>query len=189
MRVCYIREIGVDNPNGIRSAMDVEEGVRRLQEILPLKARQSKLPERQKILHRAILGGFAGNGAPLGAAACRVVLGGENVRRALTHLAGEDLIVLAHDGAIQGAYPFTTAQTPHRVTLRGHTLNAMCALDALAVAPMFATEAVVDSVCDLTGTLLHVEQSGSEWVTARPTPSIHVGIQWGATEGAAAHSL
>ena len=107
----------------------------------------------------------------------------------LSDLAEEDLIVLSGDGAIQGAYPFTTARTPHRVTVRGNTVNAMCALDALAVAPMFITEAVVDSVCELTGTLLHVEQSSSEWVAATPTPSIHVGIQWEETGGAAAHSL
>ncbi|MDF1555206.1 MAG: hypothetical protein P1P84_19200 [Deferrisomatales bacterium] len=73
--------------------MDVEAGVRRLREILPLKERQSQLTPSRRVLHKAILGGFAGTGAPLGAQACRVVLGGEEPRQALADLAEKDLIV------------------------------------------------------------------------------------------------
>ena len=67
--------------------MDVEEGVRRLREILPLKEHQSELTDSRRVLHKAILGGFAGTGAMMGAEACRVVLGGEDPRRALAELA------------------------------------------------------------------------------------------------------
>lgn len=169
--------------------MDVEEGVRRLQGFLPLRARQSELPDDRRLLHKAILGSFASTGAPLGADACEVVLGGEDPREALAELAGKDLIVLSGDGAVQGAYPFTTAHTPHRVTLRGHAVHAMCALDALAVAPMFDAQTVVESTCDLTGTALRVEQSGEQVRATFPGRSIHMGIQWQRTRGAAAHSL
>lgn len=169
--------------------MDVEEGVRRLREILPIKERQSKLTGNRRVLHKAILGGFAGNGAPLGAQACRVVLGGEDPREALADLAEKDLIVLAAGGAVQGAYPFTVANTPHRVTLRGHTVNAMCALDALAIAPMFGVDTVVESECEVSKERLCIEQAGDWLVGAVPTLGIHLGIQWGAKDGVAAHSL
>ncbi|MDF1553231.1 MAG: organomercurial lyase, partial [Deferrisomatales bacterium] len=99
------------------------------------------------------------------------------------------LIVLADGGAVQGAYPFTTARTPHRVTLRGHTLNAMCALDALAIAPMFRADTVIESACEVSREPLRIEQAGDRLVGASPTPGMHLGIQWGAKEGVAAHSL
>jgi mercuric reductase len=174
---------------GFDVRMSVTDGLERLRQILPLEARQAKLPENHRILHKAILGGFAGSGRPLGTFACGVVLGGEDVRQALADLAQADLVVLSKHGAIQGAYPFTTAKTPHRVTLNGHTVHAMCALDAVAVAPMFGVDTVAESVCEVDGTRLRIEQRGSDLLAVLPRPEVHVGIQWGTTDGAAARSI
>jgi len=170
--------------------MTVGEGVQRLQEILPLQARRSALPEAGRRLHRQILASFGHEGRPPTVAECGDFLGVEDdAGGALARLAEDDLIVLRADGSIEGAYPFTTSRTAHRVELVGGTVHAMCALDALAMAPMFDADAVVDSRCEVNETRLRIEQSGLELVAAHPTASIHVGIRWGATGGAAARSL
>ena len=53
----------------------------------------------------------------------------------LEELRRRDLVVL--DGErIVGAYPFTDRETGHRVTLDGHVLNSMCAVDALGIGAM-----------------------------------------------------
>ncbi|MHB8763883.1 MAG: organomercurial lyase [Deferrisomatales bacterium] len=169
--------------------MTVDEGVKRLQGISPLQARQAALPEAVRRLHRRVLTAFAATGAPPTAAACAEVVGPGAVAGALAALAAGDLVVRGGDGAIQGAYPFTLSATPHRVTLGGHTVHAMCALDALAIAPMFAAATVVESACEVTGEPVRIEQAGMEVVGASPGGAIHVGIRWGEAQGAAANSL
>ncbi len=169
--------------------MTVGEDVRRLREILPLQARRAALPEAGRMLHRQILESFGHEGRPPTLAECAGFPGVEDAGGVLARLAEDDLIVLGADGSIEGAYPFTTSPTAHRVELMGCTVNAMCALDALAMAPMFDADAVVDSRCEVSGTRLRIEQSGLELVAAHPTASIRVGIQWGTTGGTAARSL
>jgi hypothetical protein len=59
-----------------------------------------------------------------------------DVERALETFARLDLVHLA-DGEIAVAYPFSGRATPHRVRIDGgHEVFAMCALDALGIAPM-----------------------------------------------------
>ncbi len=169
--------------------MTVAEGVRRLQEILPLQTRRSALPEAERRLHRQILRSFAHEGRPPTVTECAGFLGVDDAGGFLARLAKDDLIVLDADGSIEGAYPFTTSRTAHRVGLMGRTVHAMCALDALAMAPMFDAASVVDSRCEVEGTSLRIEQSGGELVAASPAGSIYVGIQWGTTGETAAHSL
>jgi Alkylmercury lyase len=50
-------------------------------------------------------------------------------------------------GAIAYAYPFTGHETEHRVRLHGRQLNAVCAIDALGIAGMLRTDAVIESSC------------------------------------------
>ncbi len=169
--------------------MTVGEGVRRLRGILPLAARRAALPEAGRRLHRQVLESFAREARPPTVKECAAFLGVEDAGGVLARLAEDDLIILRGDGTIEGAYPFTTSQTAHRVDLMGRTVHAMCALDALAMAPMFDADAVVDSRCEVSERRLRIEQSGPQLVAARPTVSIHVGIQWGATGATAARSL
>ena len=169
--------------------MTVGEGVRRLREVLPLQARRAALPEAGRRLHRHVLESFGHEGRPPTLAECADFLDVVDAGGVLARLAEDDLIVLRADGSIEGAYPFTTSRTAHRVELMGRTVHAMCALDALAMAPMFEADAVVDSRCEVSGTRLRIEQSGLELVAAHPTAAIHLGIQWGATGGTAARSL
>jgi hypothetical protein len=115
--------------------------------------------------------------------------GVDGVEAALQTLEANDLIVRSDGGEIAGAYPFTTARTPHRLSLENGRVNAMCALDALGVAPMFGSRVTIDSVCEVTAAPIHISQNAREVVDAQPSPAIHVGIRWQTGGGAAADTL
>jgi hypothetical protein len=65
----------------------------------------------------------------------------------------------------------------------------MCALDAVAVAPMFDCPATVDSRCHVTDTPIRLRMNGARALEARPSPGIRIGIRWRSPQVCAAHSL
>jgi len=54
------------------------------------------------------------------------------------------------------AYPWTTSPSGHRVALGAHALWALCAIDALAAARMYRTDASIDSACTYCATKIYV---------------------------------
>lgn len=101
-------------------------------------ARHSRLTGAQRELYFWILRRFASKGRPISgevrAAAGRLGLDAED---ALAALSREDLVHRGTDGAIAVAYPFSGRPTAHRVRFpTGHEVSAMCAIDALGIAPM-----------------------------------------------------
>jgi Alkylmercury lyase len=65
-------------------------------------------------------------------------LHGIDAERALDTLAREDLVHRGPGGEITVAYPFSGRPTTHRVRFPGgHEVDAMCAIDALGIAPLF----------------------------------------------------
>jgi hypothetical protein len=101
-------------------------------------ARRARLHDPERELYFWILRRFAKSGRPsaqqLREEAER--LGGDP-DRLLAALAREDLVHLGRDGQIAVAYPFSGRPTAHRVRFRtGHEVDAMCAIDALGIAPM-----------------------------------------------------
>jgi hypothetical protein len=101
--------------------------------------RHARLTDSERELYFWILRQFAENGRPSGAetrdAAERFGLDAES---ALAILAREDLVHTDRDGEIAVAYPFSGRTTDHVVRFKGgHEVHAMCAIDALGIAPMF----------------------------------------------------
>lgn len=169
--------------------MDVAAAIDHLNSLLPLKARQNALAPPLRALHRAILEAFAETGVPPARAAIAARPGIDDVEAALGELAAGDLVVLnpARD-AVSGAYPFTVEARVHRVQVNGHTVHAMCALDALSIAPMFGTATHIDSRCHVSDRPIAVDMQDTDIVSAQPaTP--RVGIRWQGTSGCAAQSL
>ena len=80
---------------------------------------------------------------------------------ALATLAREDLVHLDENGAVLVAYPFSGRPRGHRVLIDNtHTVEAMCAIDALGIAPM------LDLPIEITS---HDPQTGREiWVRLHP---------------------
>jgi len=160
-----------------------------LNRLLPLKARQDSLPPELRELHRAVIRSLVMRGRPLGREEIVESLGPDQVDAALARLGTDDLVVLSRDRrAILGAYPVTIENTPHVIHLDGQTIHAMCALDALSVAPMFGVPLTIESRCRVTDCTIHIEQEGERIIAARP-PTVRVGVRWQAPSGSAAHSL
>ena len=103
------------------------------------RARRARLTDSERELYFSILRHFRTTGRPrareLREAAERL---GIDAERGLETLAREDLVHRGRDGEITVAYPFSGRRTAHRVRFAGgHEVDAMCAIDALGIAPLF----------------------------------------------------
>ena len=169
--------------------MNISDSVAKLNSLLPLKERQDRLDPALKDLHRSILRSFVATGKPLSRVQLEKQLGSEKVDSILQQLAGDDLLVLAVDKQeISGAYPFTIEERAHRVNVNGQDMYAMCALDALSIAPMCNVSTRILSRCHITKTSIEVQMNGDKVLNAIPA-DIHVGIRWQGTSGCAAKNL
>lgn len=169
--------------------MDIQAAVARLNRQLPLKARQTQLAPALKNLHQAILCGFIEHGRAPSGAELDTVIEKEERAASLRKLGEADLIVLDKAGRWPvGAYPLTSEPTPHQLSVNGHTLHAMCALDALSVAPMFNETVSISSQCHVNHTPVRIQMQGDTLLDARPDDAI-VGIRWQMPTAVAAHSM
>jgi hypothetical protein len=169
--------------------MDINQAITRLNKQLPLKARQDRLSAALKAAHRIVLTTLVTQGRPPTMEELKTVLGDEPVKESLQRLGSDDLIVLDAQGQPVGAYPVTIENTPHKITLNGHTIHAMCALDAVSVAPMFDTEVVIESTCHLTKTPITIRMRGSDILDVQPSGEVIIGIRWQMPSAVAAHSM
>lgn len=168
----------------------IQSSVLRLNELLPLKARQSRHVPALQALHRAVITSLVVHGRPPSRTEVAARLGEQQVDAALALLGNDDLIVLSADRRdILGAYPVTSEATPHILEVNGHTIYAMCALDALAVAPLFDCAVHIRSQCRVTGEAITISQKG-EHIVDTPPVTLRVGVRWQRPSGdSAAHSL
>lgn len=86
--------------------------------------------------------------------------------QALAELADRDFLCLDDARRITAAYPFSALPTAHRVQIAGGaSAYAMCAIDALGIAPMVDSKAVIQSADPSTGQpiTVTVDGSNSEW--------------------------
>jgi Alkylmercury lyase len=131
-------------------------------------ARRARLVDAERELYVWILRRFASDGRPssteVRAAAERL---GIDPEHALATLAREDLVHRGADGEISVAYPFSGRPTAHRVRFPGgHRVDAMCAIDALGIAPMFGEAIEVESRDPVSGAEIRaqvVPDGAAEW--------------------------
>jgi len=96
----------------------------------------------------------------------------ERVGTILRKLQSHDLVML--DQACQQirlAYPFTESVTGQRVKLNGHTLHAVCAIDALGVADMYGADTAISSPCIHCGKTIYVKTAGKGSAVQTFSPS------------------
>ena len=99
----------------------------------------------------------------------------ENLSVLVSGLQAHDLVGMdGAGGAIAYAYPFTGHETEHRVRLHGTQLNAVCAIDALGIAGMLRTDAVIESSCRACGSRIEITtaQGGKSLSHARPVDTV-----------------
>ena len=166
---------------------EISTALKRLDSILPLVSGFKSLSSDDAALYCKLLNSYVQQGRTLsrGEVAERV----SNAEQALTNIANNKLIVLDADGNPSGAYPFTSEEREHKIYVNGVTVHCMCALDALAVSPMFNLPTVIDSQCRVTGEPIHLEQNGTTFSDG--TLDAWFGINWGAaaTDTVCAESL
>lgn len=139
-------------------------------------SRHAGLSNSERKLYFWILRRFATHGRPGSAethkAAARFGLSAEG---ALETLGREDLVHLGDDGEIAVAYPFSGRPTAHRVRFRtGHEVDAMCALDALGIAPMFGEPIEITSSDPLTNEEVRTRLGPDGEATWEPEPTVVV---------------
>lgn len=103
-----------------------------------------------------------------------------DLEEAVDALKSRDMVVFAEDGEPVGAYPFTMDAREHKVKVNGHQVHAMCALDALAVSPMFGVKTQITSRCRVTGDTVRLQQSGKTIENLDEAADTRFGIIWGA---------
>ena len=157
----------------------VTAAVKRLDSVLPLVSGLKSLTGDEAALYCRLLASYVDQGRALTHDEVAELVGKPD--QALASIADQKLIVLDADGNPSGAYPFTSEEREHRVQVNGVTVHCMCALDALAVSPMFERPTVIDSRCRVTGQNVHLEQSGTEF--GNGTLDAWFGIDWGAAAG------
>ncbi len=168
---------------------DVFDALSRLDLLLPLAEHQAQLPEVLYRVHRFCLQSLQQRGCMPDTQMLARLLINYGVRRGIHALADLDLLVLDGNGVPVGAYPMTEEETPHRLQLPGTVVYAMCAIDALAVAPMFSQELIIHSCCHETGEAIRIHQRGMHLLSVEPHDEVYTGIRWQDTASCAAHTL
>jgi alkylmercury lyase len=111
---------------------------------------------------------------------------------AIAVLLQQDMLIASQSsGKPIGAYPFTMEVREHQVQVNGHHLYALCALDALAISPMFNLPTCIRSCCGVTGDRITVQQLGQTVKNVDEVSDVHVAIDWNASNVSAccAHGL
>jgi hypothetical protein len=158
-------------PNGGRSARDGGDPAFQAR-----PARHARLTGAQRELYFWIMRRFATDGRPgsgkVRAAAERLGLDAEE---ALAALSREDLVHRGSDGTITVAYPFSGRPTAHRVRFSsGHEVDAMCAIDALGIAPMFGQPIEIESRDPVSGDAIRARVAADGAADWRPESAVVV---------------
>ena len=154
----------------------VINAVDRLNKILPLSKNLQKLDKDLADVYLNILRSYAEQGASLNKN--EIARQVENIDETIKVLKENDMVVFDDDGEPIGAYPFTMEQREHEVSVNGHKVHCMCALDALAVSPMFDKETTINSICHVTGEPVRIQQRNREIINSDDNKDVYFGLSW-----------
>ena len=158
----------------------VEKALNRLNKILPIKGNQEKSSAQVKKLHQQILRSFVVNGRILKKEEMSEFV--DDVDGAVDILKSGDMVTFSKSGDPEGAYPFTMQKREHEIQVNGHLVHAMCALDALAIGPMFGETTQITSQCRVTGDPIKITMSGETIQNFEEVHDVQFGIAWEATD-------
>ena len=159
--------------------MNIDNALEKLNSLLPLVERQKILADEHRIAHRHILNSFAFSGEATTDIDVSV----------LKTLEENDLVVLDEENQVVGAYPFSLRKTAHRVSSENIDLFAMCAFDAVAIAPVFNVKTHINSHCHVTNEEIEIIQNSDKLIEAEPSEEIYIGIRWQSPGSCAADNL
>lgn len=158
----------------------LEAALKRLNNILPIKEHQDKCDPKIKELHQQMLRSFVSRGRILNKDEMSNWV--DNVPQAIKVLSENDMATFSESEEPTGAYPFTMSEREHIVLVNEFKVHAMCALDALAIAPMFEETTEINSQCRVTGEPVHIQMSAETIQNPQEVNNLHFGIIWGAAD-------
>ncbi len=158
--------------------MKVEKALNRLISVLPLKDKQEACGQEMKELHQKMLRSFVERGRIL--TKTEMAQHVDSIDEATNVLKNNDMVVFSDTGEPIGAYPFTMEEREHTIRINGHKVNAMCALDALGVSPMFNMDTHISSKCRVTGAPISIRQAGLTIENLEEVGDLRFGIIWNA---------
>jgi hypothetical protein len=125
-------------------------------------------------LYRALIDAFITDGdVPASAARPGAdELDEQDARAALDKLTVADWIARDEHGRVIALYPFSPEPTDVRVAIGGVERHAMCAIDALGVAPMLDRPVTVTSACPICDAEVHINVAPDRIAARRPRSSI-----------------
>lgn len=154
----------------------VVDAVERLNKILPLVQRKQNLSKELADVYQNILQSYIERGRTLNRD--EIAQQVANVDECINALKHNDMVVFDNNGNPIGAYPFTMEQREHEVSVNGFKVHCMCALDALAVSPMFELDTVIHSSCHVTSAPVRIQQHKLEIQNIDDNSDVFFGISW-----------
>jgi len=154
----------------------IKTAVDRLNKILPLTERQKKLDFEINNVYQMILNSYVERGRTLNRT--EIAKHVNNIDNAINILRSNDMVVFDGNDEPVGTYPFTMEQRENKININNKTVYAMCALDALAISPMFKLKTHIDSKCHVTGVCISIDQFDQEILNRNENTGLHFGINW-----------
>ncbi|MGD8526662.1 MAG: organomercurial lyase [Thioalkalispiraceae bacterium] len=154
----------------------IQHAIDKLNQVLPLHTHFALLDSEQKQCYQSILRHFIARGRAPHRHELRASYA--NADHIVQFLADKAFITLNQHNEIVGCYPFTMEPRVHRVFINDQQLYAMCALDALAPAIMFKSEARIHSLCAVTGQAIRIDMHNKQVSNPGMCGEVHVGINW-----------
>lgn len=158
--------------------MKIDKALDRLTGILPLKDNQNKCSPEIKKLHQDILRSFVTKGRVLNREEMEKYT--NDLDNAIAVLKKYDMVVFSENDEATGAYPMTMEKREYSIRVNNCVVHAMCALDALAVSPMFGMGAKISSQCRVTHEPVYIKQSGKKITNSDEAGNVYFGIIWAA---------
>jgi mercuric reductase len=150
--------------------------------ILPLQENYVSLGVEQRKIYQAILKSFYLYGRV--ESINELIEINPEAEEIISNLAEKDMVIVDEQGILTGAYPFTMEPRQYLIEINGHTLYAMCALDALAPSTMFECKATIRSECAMTKEPVLIQLNGEEILNCDDVHHILFGINWQAANKA-----
>lgn len=135
-------------------------------------SRAAGLSAEERSLYRWVLRAFADGRPPdLEALAAESARRELKLDQAVEAFRRDDLVHL-DAGKVVVAYPFSGRSTPHRVRIDGCEVFAMCAIDALGIAPMLGVPVEITSADPTDGSPVRVALSPDGRASWRPQEAV-----------------
>jgi len=156
----------------------VSNAVARLKKILPLQDKLLSASDEDRKLYQLILKSYIETGRSLNRDEMAQHV--EDLDATIDYLQSNDMVIFDDHQQPIGAYPFTMEKRVHVVKANNKTLHAMCALDALAISPMFNIATQILSRCAVSGNTISIYQDNLKVINADENQHTLFGINWNA---------